>query len=152
MCKPENKHFGNLTNKKYLLDTCIWRDFYEDRFSKINRPLGKYAHDLFMKIIKNKSEIYFSDIIIRELKKDYSNQDINEMLTIFFMNNALIRVNISKEEHLEAKKLSKERNLPYADCLIAIQARNYNTILVSQDAHLINDLKDIVKCIRPEKI
>ena len=56
MYKLKKEDFGNLTNKKYLLDTCIWRDFYEDRFSKINRPLGKYAHDLFMKIIKNKNK------------------------------------------------------------------------------------------------
>ena len=105
-----------------------------------------------MSLIKNKNKIYFSDIIIRELRKDYSEQDINEMLTIFFMNGVLIRINISGEEHFESKKLSKERNLPYADCLIAIQARNYDAILVSQDTHIINDLKDIVGCVRPEKI
>ena len=32
--------------KKYLLDTSVRRDFYEDRISKIGRPLGKFANDL----------------------------------------------------------------------------------------------------------
>ena len=46
---------------KYFLDTCIWRDFYEDRFGKTGRPLGKYASNLFMKILKNKDKIVFSE-------------------------------------------------------------------------------------------
>ena len=49
---------------EYFIDTCVWRDFYEDRFSKSKKPLGKYAADLFIKILKNKDKILFSESLI----------------------------------------------------------------------------------------
>src|SRR3989344_8005590 len=99
--------------KIYLLDTCIWRDFYENRFSKVGRPLGKYATDLFMNILKNKDKILFSEALIWELKKDYEEKDVNHMLNLLFLNKTLVRIEITKEEYLEAKKLSQLRNIPF---------------------------------------
>ncbi|MBL7147892.1 MAG: PIN domain-containing protein [Nanoarchaeota archaeon] len=141
-----------MTEKMYLLDTCIWRDFYEDRFSKIGRPLGKYATDLFMKILKNKDKILFSEALIWELKKDYEEKDINDMLNLLFLNKTLIRIEINKEEYLEAKKLSQQRNIPFIDCLNVIHARNYKSIMVSQDFHYLKDLSDIIESVKPEQI
>ncbi|MBW2990557.1 hypothetical protein KY348_02515 [Candidatus Woesearchaeota archaeon] len=57
--------------KKYIIDSCIWRDFYEDRVSKSGRPLGKYAFDLFFKILKRNDVILFSDALTGELRKYY---------------------------------------------------------------------------------
>jgi PIN domain nuclease of toxin-antitoxin system len=137
---------------KYFIDTCIWRDFYEDRISRTGRLLGKDANNLFKKILKRKDKILFSETLIWELNKDYDNQEINDMLNLLFMNNSLIRIDITKAEHLEAKKLAKRRKIPYVDCLNAIQARNHNAIMVSQDRHFIDDLSDITKTVRPDKI
>ncbi len=87
--------------------------------------------------------IIFSDTLIWELKKDYNEQEINDMLNLLLINNVLIRIEITEEEHLEAKKLSQERDVPYVDCLNAIQARNHKAKMISQDAHFIEDLADI---------
>ncbi len=137
---------------KYYFDTCIWRDFYENRMSKIGRPLGKYATELFMKILKRKDKILFSKSILGELKKDYSEKEINDLLNILFISKILIKIEIKKEEHEEAKKLSKKRNIPYIDCLNAIQARNNKAIMISQDKHFFEKLSDITKTVRPEQI
>ncbi len=137
---------------KYYLDTCIWRDFYENRFSKKGKHLGKAAAKLFLKIIKNKDKILFSQSLILELEKDYQKDEIYDMLNLLYITGSLIRVEISKEEHLEAKHLTKKRKLPYVDCMNAIQARNNKAILISQDKHLIKDLADITKTVRPERI
>ena len=136
----------------YLLDTCIWRDFYENRFSKIGRPLGEYATKLFMKILKDKDKILFSEALILELKRDYEEKDVNNMLNLLFLNKTLERIEIIKEEHLEAKKLSQERNIPYIDCLNAIHARNHKAMMISQDDHYFKNLIDITKTIKPENI
>ena len=136
----------------YLLDTCIWRDFYENRFSKIGRPLGEYATKLFMKILKDKDKILFSEALILELKRDYGEKDVNDMLNLLFLNKTLERIEIIKEEHLEAKKLSQERNIPYIDCLNAIHARNHKAMMISQDNHYFKNLIDITKTIKPENI
>ena len=141
-----------LMPKTYLLDTCIWRDFYEGRFSKEGKPFGKYATKLFMKILKSESIIIFSEALIRELKRDYLEQDIYDMLNLLVINHSLIKVEIKKEEFLEAKQLSNNQDLPFVDCLNAVQARNHNAILVSQDHHFFKKLSDIRKPFKPEEI
>lgn len=138
--------------EKYLLDTCVWRDFYEDRFSKSGRPLGQYATDLFIKILKNKDKIVFSEALIWELKKDYKEKEIYDMLNLLFLNKILVKIEITKEEYSEAKKLAQERNLPFVDCLNAVHARNHKAILVSQDEHYLRSLSDISKTVKPEQI
>jgi len=141
-----------MPEKIYLLDTCIWRDFYENRFSKMGRPLGKYATELFMRILKNKDKILFSEALFLELKRDYGQEDIKDMLNLLFLNKTLVKIEITKEEYLEAKNLSQKRNIPFIDCLNAIQARNHKAIMVSQDDHYFKDLADITKSIKPEQI
>ena len=138
--------------KKYWFDTCIWRDFYEDRFSKVGNPLGHYASEAFMNVMKNKDRILFSESLVRELKKDYDEGDIKDMLNLLFLSEIFVLIQITKEEHFEDKSLSEKRDLPYVDCLNAVQARNNNAIVVSQDPHLTKDLIDIVKVIKPQDI
>ncbi len=134
------------------LDTCIWRDFYEDRFSKSGRHLGKEATDLIMKITKEKDKILYSESLIWELKKDYNENEIKDMLNFLFLVEILERVEIKKEEYSEAKKLSDEKNIPFIDCLNAVQARNHKAIMISQDKHFIIDLTDITKTKKPSEI
>lgn len=138
--------------EKYLLDTCVWRDFYEDRFSKSGKPLGKYATELFIKILKNKDKIIFSEALIWELKKDYKEKEIYDMLNLLFLNKVLVQIEITREEYSEAKKLSQERNLPFVDCLNAVHARNHKAVLVSQDEHYLKSLSDVSKTVKPEQI
>ena len=136
---------------KYLFDTCIWRDHYENRFGPQGRPLGKYATKLFMRIFRNKDVLLFSEFIIRELKSDFSENEINEMLNVLFIANILEKVEVFEEDYKEAKKIGLERNLPTGDVLHAIIARNNGAILVSQDNHC-QQLKDIVEVKKPEQI
>ena len=138
--------------EKYFIDTCVWRDFYENRKSKTGRKLGKEAANLFMKIIKNKKIIIYSESLIWELKKDYKKEEIESMLKFLFLLKILRRIEITKDEYKEAKQLSSERNIPFVDCLNAIQSRNHQTQMVSQDKHFIQDLMDITKTKRPKEI
>ena len=61
--------------EKYYLDTCIWRNHYENREGSGGRPLGRYATELFTKIMKNKDIIVFSNHIIYEMKKAFALED-----------------------------------------------------------------------------
>lgn len=74
------------------------------------------------------------------------------MLTVLFMMNILVRIDITEAEQIEAEALSKTRDLPIIDCLIAVQARNHGAVIVSQDKHLLNDLQDIANAIRPQDL
>lgn len=68
--------------ERYLIDTCVWRDYLEERTGPGGRPLGRYAAKLFEKIIKEGSTIVFSISLIWELKKDYPMQNIESTLLI----------------------------------------------------------------------
>lgn len=138
--------------KKYFIDTCIWRDFYEDRLSKSGRNLGKEAADLFMRIIQDKDCILFSESLYWELGKDFDKKDIDDMLNILSFMQLLTRVDITKEEFIEAKKISSKRDIPFVDCLNAVQARNHNAVMVSQDMHFLESLKDIINTKKPSEI
>ena len=118
----------------------------------VRKAIREYATKLFMKILKDKDKILFSEALILELKRDYGEKDVNDMLNLLFLNKTLERIEIIKEEHLEAKKLSQERNIPYIDCLNAIHARNHKAMMISQDDHYFKNLIDITKTIKPENI
>jgi len=138
--------------KKYIIDSCIWRDFYEDRVSKSGRPLGQYAYDLFVKILKKNDIILYSEGLIRELRKVHSEEEVNEMLNLVMHIGSLTRIGITDEEDAESRELSMKRNIPRLDCLNAVHARNHKALLVSQDKHIIHGLSDIAKSVRPEEI
>lgn len=138
--------------KKFLVDTCVWRDFYENRKNKLGKDISKLSSDFFSKVIIKHHTILFSDVLVQELKKEYSLQEINELLGVFKFMNILEFIEITKDEYSEAKQLSKERNLPLGDCIFAIQARNSGAILITRDAHFFKNLKDIANIKRPEDI
>lgn len=137
--------------QKYYLDTCIWRDFYEERISRKGKPLGEYASKFFSIILKNKYLLLYSDLIIKELKTEYNEKDINEMFNIMFISGILNKVEINNEDYIKAKRIGNERKLPTADVLHAIIARKNNVILISQDQHM-QKLKDIVEVKKPEEL
>jgi predicted nucleic acid-binding protein len=138
-------------SKKYYFDTCIWRDHYEARSSLIGRPLGEYASKLFAKLIKKKEIILYYELIISELKKDFNNEDINNMFNILFITGILKKVEVNKEDYLFAKELSNKRKLPVYDVLHAIISSRNKAILVTQDKHM-QKLKDIVVVKKPEEL
>lgn len=137
---------------KYLVDTCIWRDFHEERFSRNGKPIGMYAAQFIIRAIKEKSIFIISDLIIEELNKGYEQNEIDEIFRILYLNKMIIRIETTKSEHLEARKLSEERNLPLGDCLNAVQARSHDALLITRDMHYFNSLSDITKAKRPEEI
>jgi predicted nucleic acid-binding protein len=136
---------------RYYLDTCIWRDYYEERIGPGGRPLGSYAFKLIMRLISNKDEIIISNAVFRELESDYSEEEITLMLGMISKIGRFILVKTTDEGANEASAISKVRILPFTDVLHAITARNNNAMIISQDKHF-QKLKDIVRSIRPDDL
>lgn len=63
----------------------------------------------------------------------------------------LKEVSYNSRQGAEARQLSKERGLPFADCLHSILARDNFAIMVARDKHfeLLTDIADIKK---PEEL
>jgi predicted nucleic acid-binding protein len=137
--------------EKYYLDTCIWRDFYENRLSRTGRQLGESAGRLFEHIIKNKCTLFYSEFIIRELRIDFDEEEIKDMLNMLFICGILKKAEVSEKDYKEAKRIGSERGVPPGDVLHAIISGKNGSVFVSQDAHAqkLNDLAEVKK---PEQI
>jgi len=138
--------------KRYYLDTCIWRDHYENRYGPQGRPLGDYAAKLFAKIMKDKAIIIFSTHIIHEMKKAFAPEEIEEMFQILFLLNILKKTEITKKDWEQARKIAQERHVSKSDSLHAILARKNNATLITQNLKDFEKFRDIITIKRPEDI
>ena len=119
--------------KKYYLDSCIWRDYFENRSDKF-RPLGDWAFRLIRKIIEENNLFIFSDHLISELEKQYSSEKLNKFFEII-PEQLIIKIKTTEKQAKEAFILKSKLNIPFGDTLHAILARDNEAILVSRDKH-----------------
>jgi predicted nucleic acid-binding protein len=138
--------------EKYYIDTCVWRDHYENRHGPGGRPLGDYATALFTKIMKDKDTIIFSEHIIYELTKAFASEDIEEMFHILFLMNILKKIEVTKGDWDEAKKMAHERDVSPSDSLHAVLARNNGAILITQNIRDFDKFTDMIVVKRPEDV
>ena len=126
---------------KFYFDTSIWLDIVLDRGNN-----GKVAKELLEKIAMFGLHIVYSDVVITEFKKlEFSDFEINEILNLAKPNN-IYRIHSTKDQHQEAKKIYKEKNVPFRDVLHAIISRDSGAQLISRDKDF-KKLKDITNVI-----
>ena len=135
-------------NKKYYLDSCIWRDYLEDREDKF-RPLGEWAFRLIQKIIKDEDMIIISDAVFGELRVFNPNIDIK--ITELVTELCLFNIESSREQFIEAKNIAKKLKIPINDVLHAILARDNEATLITRDKHFL-DLLNIIDVKKPEDL
>ena len=132
----DKKPFG----RKYLIDTCIWIDFYEDRKDYHSKPLGEYAWRLLTKIRSSYGKVVVTDHIIKELESNYQTSEIRKIFLPF--QSIIEKRYVTDEQIREAKKIGKERRIPMGDILHIVVARDNNLVMVTRDNHF-KDLDDI---------
>ncbi len=135
---------------KYYVDTCIWRDFGEQRKDKF-RPLGEWAFEFFKKVKESKEIRLYSDLVVRELSLAYSESKIQELFSFILEDQALVKIEIKESQFQEAIRIKKEKQFPYSDLLHAILARDSQAILITRDKHFL-ELLDLVMIKKPEDL
>jgi len=124
------------------LDTCIWRDYFENRSDRF-RPLGEWAFALIKNILNEEGIILYSDLIEDELKMTYSETEIKNLLSIA-PKEILIKINSSPKQLKEAVLYSKKFNIPKKDALHAILASDNDAILITRDKHFYEIWKELI--------
>ncbi len=135
--------------KRFYLDTCIWRDYFENREDRL-RPIGEWAFALIRQIIENEDLIIYSEIVNEELMQDYPAEKIHSLLEIV-PHKLLIEVNASSEEVEKSISISRALKIPRNDVLHALIAKNKKAILVTRDAHF-SLLQEMVTVKLPEEL
>jgi len=140
---------SNQMEKRYYFDTSIWLDFLENR-NEPNWNKGEQIGILLEKCALEKIRVVYSNIIVQELHEN--GHPIYLLREPFFaLRFILFFVRASAKQVRRAKDLSAKRQLPWADAVHALIARDLNAILVSRDKHF-EQLRDIVQSRRPEEL
>lgn len=135
--------------KRYYLDTSIWLDFLEGR-DEPDFPKSSLAKELVNKIIKEGNKIIYSDLILIELRKiGYSKYDLEYMFAPLRKN--LVFMEATPKQVGKGRDLSFKRNVPKADAIHALIARDNNAILVTLDKHF-QKLIEIIKPFKPQEL
>jgi predicted nucleic acid-binding protein len=133
----------------YYIDSCIWRDFLENRSDGL-KPLGEFAYLFFKKCLKENHKIYFSNLVFDELSKYVGENEVNNLINNF--SNIIIIVNYSNVQILKAKNLIKKYdNLHFADSLHIIIAKENKCAIITRDKHFFN-LGELIKVFEPEEV
>ncbi len=135
--------------KKYYLDTSIWMDVYENRLGYGNEAIGHSALKFLFDLLKGKSKVIITDMLVMELSKSYSLEQINGMFMPF--RGVIEKVVVTGQQKEESKRIAKERNLPLGDVIHAVISRDNDLVLITRDNHF-RKLQDICKHFRPEDL
>ena len=136
-----------MTENPFYWDANIWLDIYEKR-----GYANEVATQLLKKIIIIDGVIFYSDLVVDELKKvGYSQYEINQILSIAKPDH-LKRVHIYKKQIDEAREVARRQDVPEADALHAILARDNQFTLVSRDQKDFPRLRYIWPVKLPEEL
>lgn len=127
-----------MTENPFYWDANIWLDIYERR-----GYANEVATKLLKKIIIAGGVIFYSDLVVEELKKvGYSPYEINQIFSIAKPDH-LKRVHIYKKQIDEAREVARRQDVPEADALHAILSRDNQFTLVSRDQKDFPKLRNI---------
>ena len=135
--------------KRYYFDASIWIDFYDGRTGYSGEPLSSYAFRLLSVISLKGYKVIITDLLIEELRGQYSEEQVNSLFSFFSQN--IQKIEPTKEQRIEASNVSKERSVPFGDTLHAIIARDNKLIMVARDNHF-RKLTDISIFYKPEEL
>lgn len=112
--------------------------------------MGEFAFQFLKSCEKKGCTVFYSEAVVHELKRDYSDEKIKQVFSSF--EHFLEIVPISNEQYLESKKLAKVKTESHeSDILHAILARDSQAMIITRDFHF-ESLRDIVEIKAPEEV
>ena len=129
---------------RYYIDTCIWRDYFENRVDRF-RPLGEWAHRMLNQSLENKDTILCSEMVKLELEEYFKEEDIKRIFEPY--SNIIAEIEIDPDIMSIARGLRKE--LSHGDSIHAAVAIAHSAVLVTRDRHF-ETVGIVVK--RPEEL
>jgi len=138
----------------FYLDTCIWLNlFKKEGDSKKGKPYWEIAKDFIeMVMLSENKEIYYSGLILKELKFNMDLKIFNEKL--LFLKKDFIFVKVNSDDYVLARKLESEfkYSISFYDCLHITICKRMNLILVTRDNELMRYAKSYITTKRPEEL
>jgi predicted nucleic acid-binding protein len=135
--------------KRFYLDTCIWRDLLEDRKSGYSF-LGENAFQFLKNCREFGCRVLCSDLVLDELGAYFTEEEVSSMLEPFL--DLIEFVDYTKEETIQVRLVvNKISGVHFADVLHALVSRDNNAVIITRDKHF-DLLSDIVTVLKPEEV
>ena len=133
---------------KIYCDTCIYRDLFEGRKGRWI-DFADVALDVFRAVKEKKYTLIISDWVIDEFKKYKDVEVLNEFIDSF-KEESIIKIERTKDDKIQAKKLSKTN---YDDALHVILAKKANAVyLVTRNIKDFDEFRDLIEITTPEAL
>ena len=131
-----------------VVDTNIFMDLAFER-GEFNDSAFRFFNDT----LSCKHKIFLTEAVIYELNKKNLIEKLDELiLNKLRKKDKLTIVDASIEQISNANKISTQQNLPFADALIALLAKENNCVVVTRDKHFSQNLSSIIDCFKPEDL
>ena len=137
-------------NKRFYLDTCIWRDYLENRSDRF-RPLGEWAFQLLKKMIQEQDIVIISDHLVTELRNIAPSEEHLKNALAIIPPSLRLKYELTVEQFDEARSLSAKTRLHLSDAIHAVIANHCNAIFVSRDKHF-QAIGSYVTVKKPEEL
>ena len=141
-------------NKNYYVDSCVYLNLWQKERSKLGRPLWKYAKNFFERIEQEKSVIYYSGFLLKELSFILTESEFTKKRLMFESSHNFKRIKLTLNEYELARKIeSKDRGVGFYDIIHMLLSKKTNSILVTRDRALLKLAKKYnIRAKNPEQI
>jgi uncharacterized protein YacL len=140
--------------KSYYVDSCIYLNLWKKEVDEFGRPFWRLAKDFFEKVEAEKSIIYYSGFILKELMFILDTQEYLKRRQMFESSPNFKKNILSREEYNYASKIKNENtDISFYDILHLLLTKKTNSILITNDkklGKLANTYQIVVR--KPEEI
>lgn len=137
---------------KFYVDTNIYLNLWKkERDEGKGIPYWKLAKDFIDKVEKEGSTIFFSSLILKELKHKLTDEQFEEKSDL--LKSMCEKIDVAEEDYKNARKLESKYNfeISFYDCLHISICKRLALVLVTRDALLLSAAnKENIKCGKPE--
>ena len=143
-----------MAQKSYYFDSCIWLNIFKKEGDESKgKQYWKIAKELIEKIEALNDKLYVSTIVLKEISFKLE-QDFEKTIKILKKIECVSIIKTNNEDYEYARSLEKkfEYKISFYDCLHIAICKRLNFILITRDAELINQSKNIVETKKPEEL
>ncbi len=137
--------------RRLYVDTNIYLDYWGDRSDGL-RPLGEFAFQLMERAIGCEFAFIVSDFVLLELRKHATEKECKQIFGSLKERKKIIFARHKREDKLEAKRIARERGIPWQDALHVLIAKKFGAeCMVTRDRHFWG-LQGLLEAKLPEDV
>jgi len=131
-----------------VVDTNIFIDFVSGK-----KPFADNALRFFKESMQCKHFVYLTDAVIYELEGKKVLEEVSKIILTGLKNKGkLVFLEATPQQKENAKKISTEQGISYADALIALLAKENTCIVLTRDKHFKQNLSFLIDSFKPEDL